>query len=557
MKNIEYYLLIMLLFVIAYSCEDIDSAFKVKSASNQMTTLTATFADGTGNFKPVKSEPYSDSVKFEIPWYYPDGSYNETSLDSMFLTATLPNSAYLTPNFGITDLTNPVHYSLKAQNGDIRNYVIYGVRKRSSKAEIESFALNGAAINALIVNNKVIIPYTTKDISNQTATVKLSYYAKISPDPSVARDYSQPVVFTVTADDGTQTVYTVQMGQAVKVDHGFSMVKKLWTKGAGDLGLTDYQQISIAVSGDYFVLPTSNEWDGGSTLKYYNRLTGTYTGQMNVTGVSGVYSIASDSKGVILGINNLYAGQNVCLYKWDDVHASPVLLARSTDWSSVNSLFYGRKLSVYGDLSSDAVIMATTDGTNAGGANHILRWTVKNGAIVSQDPEVIDYPRTWGWVAKAIPTGTQATDNYFVSSNLPIFIDYVNGSNNTIISSFSENYLAAKRDATPGLTYFEFNNAKYTAIIDASAYSSAMHIFDVTNSSLIPTSSSGANYSKFHVFDGESDYIASGTPNWNITAEIATGPVAEDGFTMTVYFLVTNGGVAAYELSCIDTNASK
>ncbi len=557
MKNIKYYLLIMLLFTITYSCEDIDSAFKVKSTSNQMTTLTATFADGTGNFKPVKSEPYEDSVKFEIPWYYPDGSYNETSLDSMFLTATLPNSAYLTPNFGITDLTKPVNYSLKAQNGDIRNYVVYAVRKRSSMAEIESFTLNEASISAIIVNNKVIIPYTTKDISNQTATVKLSYYAKISPDPSVARDYSQPVVYTVTADDGTMAVYTVQMGQAVKIDHGFSMAKKLWIKGAGDLELTDYQQISIAVSGNYFVLPTSNEWDGGSTLKYYNRFTGTYTGQMNVNGVSGIYSIANDSKGVIVGINNLYAGQNVCLYKWDNVNASPVLLARSTDWSSVNSLFYGRKLSVYGDLSGDAVIMATTDGTNAGGANRILKWTVKNGAIVSQDPEVINYPKTWGWVAKAIPTGTQATDNYFVCSNLPIFIDYVNGSNNTIINSFSENYIASKRDATPGLTYFEFNNAKYATIIDAGAYSSAMHIFDVTTPSLISTSSSGANYSKFHVFDGESDYIASGTPNWNITAEIATGPVSEDGFTMTVYFLVTNGGVAAYELSCIDTNSSK
>jgi len=31
--------------------------------------------------------------------------------------------------------------------------------------------------------------------------------------------------------------------------------------------------------------------------------------------------------------------------------------------------------------------------------------------------------------------------------------------------------------------------------------------------------------------------------------------VSDDGFTMTVYFLVTNGGVAAYELSCIDPDA--
>lgn len=33
--------------------------------------------------------------------------------------------------------------------------------------------------------------------------------ASISPDPRLARDYSQPVQFTLTAPDGTKVVYTV------------------------------------------------------------------------------------------------------------------------------------------------------------------------------------------------------------------------------------------------------------------------------------------------------------------------------------------------------------
>lgn len=555
--NKNVFIIIALLSIWIYSCEKIDPAFTVKSSSNQMTTLMATFADGTGSFKPLEKEPFKDSITLEIPWYFPEGSYNETSLDSMLITATLPNSSYMKPALGLTNLTQPAEYTLTAQNGEIRNYTISAVRKKSNKAEIESFTLNEASISGIVVNDKIIIPYTTKDISSQTATVKLSYYASISPDPSVARDYSQPVEYTVTADDGTKAVYTVQMGNAVKIDKGFSIVKKLWSKSSGDLGFDDYRQIAIAVSGDYFVLPHSNEWAPGSSMKYYNRFTGTFAGNMNVTGADGIYAIANDSKGAIVGINNLYAGQNVCLFKWDNVNSAPVLLARSTDWSSVASGFYGRKLSVFGDLSGDAVIMSTTDGTNAGGANRILKWTVKNGAIVSQDPEVITYPTIWGWVAKAVPTGTQATDNYFVCSNLPIYMDYVNGNNNSVLYSFSPNYLASKRDATPALTYFEFNNAKYTAVIDASPYSSAMHIFDVTTPSLMTTSSSGSNYAKFHVFNGESDYVACpGTANDNITGDIAVGPVSADGFTMTVYFLVTNGGVVAYELNCIDTGAS-
>jgi hypothetical protein len=41
--------------------------------------------------------------------------------------------------------------------------------------------------------------------------------ASISPDPRVARDYSQPVQFTLTAPDGTKVVYTVTVKGAACV----------------------------------------------------------------------------------------------------------------------------------------------------------------------------------------------------------------------------------------------------------------------------------------------------------------------------------------------------
>ena len=555
MKNIKFGAAVLALIILISGCAKIDSEFRTKSTANQLNTLMATFADGTGGYKPTVAEPYPDNITIEIPWYYPDGSLIETKLDSLFLTATLPNSAYMSPALGITNLTAAKVFTLTAQSGAKHNYTITAVRKRSNKTDIKSFKLNEVNIDGVIVNNKIIIPYTTLDISHQTATVELANYATITPDPAVARDYSKEVIFTVTADDGTKVNDTVRIGIPVKVAQGFSSVKKLWSKSAGDLQFNDYQNISIAVSGDYFVLPFSNEWDGGSTAKYYDRKSGNYVGDMNVSGVSGLYSVASDSKGNIVGINNLYAGMNVCLFKWSSVTAAPQLLARSSDWSSVASSFYGRKLSVYGDLDGDAVIMSTTDGPSAGGPNRILRWTVKNGAIVSQDPESMVYPRDWGWVAKAIPTGSQQTDNFFVDSNSPGFIDYINGSSNSLIASFSANYIAAPRDGMTTLTYFEFNGGKYTAIMDGGTWSSAMHIFNVTDPSKMALSAgSGDAYNAFHAFDGESDYIASPSPNWNITGEIAVGPVSANGFTMTVYFLNTNGGVTAYELSCIDAS---
>ncbi|MFA6245874.1 MAG: DUF5018 domain-containing protein [Mucilaginibacter sp.] len=536
------------------ACAKIDPQFALKSESKTLTSLQVNFADGTGGFHPTTSEPYGSEITVEIPWYYPEGSYKETSLDSLFVTGTIPNSSIMMPSFGLTNLSSPKSYTLKAQNGETQAYKITAVRKKSNKAEIVSFKLKEADINGVVVNNKVFIPYTDVNLSNQTAIVELSYYAKISPDPSAAHDYSKPVKYTVTADDGTTKEFSVELGTPVKLAKGFSTVKKLWSKSSGDLGFEDYRQLSIATSGDYFVLPNSNEWVGGSSIKYYNRKTGAPAGNLNVTGVNGIYAVANDSKGKIVGINNLYAGNNVCLYVWDNVSAAPKLLARTTDWSSVAGAFYGRKVAVYGDLSANAIIMATTDGKNVGGANNVLKWTVQGGQIISQDPEVITYSKTYDYVAKAVPTGALPTSDFYFVSNSPAFMNYVSGMSKSIQYSFNSSFINNPRGNIGGAAYFEFNNAKYFAVDDASAYSSAMHIFDVTDPAKISTSTSSGDYAAFHVFDGSADYIASPSPNWNVTGDIAIGSVSADGYTMTVYFLVTNGGVVAYELSCIDPN---
>jgi len=533
------------------SCAKVDPAFTVKSNSKTLSALYLTFADRTGGYSPTTSAPYSNDITIEIPWYYPDGSYTETSVDSLLISGSIPNSSYMSPAFGLTDFTSPKTYTLTAQNGAKEQFTITVVRKKSSKAAITSFKLNEADINGVIVRDTITIPYEGTTLTGQTATVELSNYASISPDPSVAHDYSNPVQYTVTADDGTKVVYTVLLGTPLKVDKGLSTVKMLWSRSAGDLGFTDYRQISIAVSGDHFLLPTSNEWASGSEVKYYTRKTGAYAGSLNTTGVERLYSIANDSNGKVVGINSIYAGNNVCLYEWDNVGSAPKLLARTTDWSSVAGGFYGRKIAIYGDLSGDAVIMATTDGSNTGGANNILKWTVKGGTIVSQDPQVITYPAAYDYVAKASPAGPESTSDYFFCSNSPSFMTYVSGASNAVQYTFSPSFIASPRGNTPGLTYFRFNNAGYAAVVDASAYSSAMHIFDVSDPSKISTSSADANYAAFHVFDGSADYLACPSANWNVTADIAVGPLSADGFTMTVYFLVTNGGVVAYELSCV------
>ena len=129
MKNIKYITAALSMVLLISACAKIDPDYAVKSDAKNMTTLMATFADGTGSFKPAEAEPYPEDLTIEVPWYFPDGSYTETTLDKLFLTATLPNSAYMNPSFGVTDLTSPKTFTLTAQNGDNQQYTISAVRK--------------------------------------------------------------------------------------------------------------------------------------------------------------------------------------------------------------------------------------------------------------------------------------------------------------------------------------------------------------------------------------------------------------------------------------------
>ena len=88
---------------------------------------------------------------------------------------------------------------------------LLGACSSSDPSKVEAdFQIN--SVKGTVSGQNVTIDLTAKeactDLTNLVADVE-AYGASVSPDPKVARDYSQPVKFTVTAPDGTQVVYTV------------------------------------------------------------------------------------------------------------------------------------------------------------------------------------------------------------------------------------------------------------------------------------------------------------------------------------------------------------
>ena len=151
-----------------------------------------------------------------------------TDLKSLTATVEMSAGASISPDpTKARDYTKPLSFVVTAKDGTTKKtYTVTVSIEKSNKAEITSwqFLSYAAAING---TNISIVLFHGTDITNLKAIVKKSAGASISPDPSTPQDYTNPVKFTVTAEDGKTTkTYTV----TVKMEHPIIS----WTGGWRD-----------------------------------------------------------------------------------------------------------------------------------------------------------------------------------------------------------------------------------------------------------------------------------------------------------------------------------
>ncbi len=108
--------------------------------------------------------------------------------------------------------------------------------KKSKEASIISFELGTYKGKLNGTSLLIEVPYAA-DISSLSAKVKLSEKATIKPDPTKVKDWSNPVSFTVTAENGESKKYTVTV-KILRPVLTFEKLTKEYTKG-GHLNATE------------------------------------------------------------------------------------------------------------------------------------------------------------------------------------------------------------------------------------------------------------------------------------------------------------------------------
>jgi len=157
----------------------------------------------------------------------------------------------------VNGLTNGVDYNFRIsainQTGVGATSSVITVKAGSSNKNITGFAFSGIGVSGIIngTNIGVTVPYGT-DVTNLNPTITIDVGASISPSSGVAQDFTNTVVYTVTAENTSTQNYNVTVTIApvpvpsapsnLTVIPGDSKVLLSWT-GPTDVGssLIQYQ----------------------------------------------------------------------------------------------------------------------------------------------------------------------------------------------------------------------------------------------------------------------------------------------------------------------------
>jgi formylglycine-generating enzyme required for sulfatase activity len=108
----------------------------------------------------------------------------------------------------VNDFTNPLMYSVTAENGTVSDYTVKVTVAKNTEKNITKFEIPGQNSSVFADNAiTVTIPYGTDVKSLIPAIVHTG--AAVSPASGTAQNFTNPVIYTVTAADGSTKEYTV------------------------------------------------------------------------------------------------------------------------------------------------------------------------------------------------------------------------------------------------------------------------------------------------------------------------------------------------------------
>ncbi len=555
----ENYIKLLIIGIIGFvaGCQEPEEIIS-SSSSSGINSVTAYFVDDNTDAEFIDSTvtDLSSDIVIEVPYYYPEESDDTASITKMRVVASIDDNCSISPGLGVLDLTQKNYFTFTNGNGEKTQICITGEIKKLSGCSITYFSIpedestgRSAITGTIDEDNKTISLVTTEDLSSVNIEYKLSPHATMSPDSTSTFDLNDETQFTVTAQDGTTSTYTVSKSAPDKISYGYNedSEEELWTLNFTDYGLSysEDNNASLAAIGNYLIVSMGD----GTAPIYFNRITGSKIGSITLGSASGTGCVTNDLNNHLLICDYAASGSTFKIYSTSSVTKSPSLLL---SYANATGYSIGSKVSVQGSIDSDAIITASLNGS---GSSSFVRWVVSSGVVGS--PEVVAMSGIGSWdddivCSDVVYATTSSTGGYFTSFYDEDILYYMKGTS-------ASAYLDAQSDGNAWaynnncLDVKEFNGASYLAMCSTSFFPqwglpTQLYLYDVTSMSIFTgnvDSSTALSFSPTITSNNDADGVAA-------TGDVLLVP-STDGYTLNLYYIDNNCNVlGAYQFDCID-----
>lgn len=542
----------LLLFVligtsIIFSCSSDDSEPAKSDAKNITSFVFSNLSP------PVGGTITANAISVTL-----DGTTDVTALSPTIVVS--PGSTILPASGAAQNFTSPVTYTVTAEDGSKATYLVTVTLTKSSEANIMTFAFAGLTppVEAVISDAAITasVPFDA-DVTSLVPTITISANATVSPNTGVSQNFTSPVVYKVTAQDGNVKEYTVTI---TKDPEPQVKIVSVWERNLVAGGLPSWftanNDRDLSVSSEYIYVHNNNDKIRVMSLTDGSDVAAGFDGDLANTNkefINGKQNFASgnlfllgtstDSKGKIIA-SNFRVGSDALnpwnVYKWDSKDATQELLFA---YPTPTGIKLGDNITVVGDITANATVYAPS-----AGSNKILKFSISDGVANAVPNEIVlEGLSSLGNVPDVDPVSSAANANLIVS-----------GTGVEGIAEYSQNgTLIGKLNAT--LLNNGDTASLFTFALDVKA-------FEVSGRKLIATtatdfSDNAADDGYLYIIDytnGLENVTAANikrvrfTPMGNIDKNLnGTGGVDAivSGDEAIVYALLTNFGIGAYKVT--------
>lgn len=188
--------------------------YTVTAIDGSMRTYTVTITEALNSARNITSFTLAGVAGMIVDGGEDTGTISVTVPFGTTLTGLTPTIVHQGDSIeppGPQNFTTPVEYTVTADNGEEKVYTVtVTVAPASSARSITAFSINGVA--GVIDGTSITVTLPSgADITSLTPTIAVSEFATVSPMTGAPQDFSNPLVYTVTAQNEMTRDYTVSV----------------------------------------------------------------------------------------------------------------------------------------------------------------------------------------------------------------------------------------------------------------------------------------------------------------------------------------------------------